>query len=121
MDEYIKLPCNSSLATSCAKSVLGSSCCDGKVAALFTEGVSSAAERELAIDKTASTVNLAPNVCVVPDMSVTVQEGEECVHEFWDHLSGEENAARHLALEEKLMTMIVLLIPSLVSLQLAES
>ena len=35
---------------------------EGRVAALSTEGVSSSAEGELAIDETASTVSLAPNV-----------------------------------------------------------
>ena len=69
---------------------------EGKVAALFTEGVASSAEGELAIDETASTVSLAPDVCVVPGVSAAVQEGEECVEEFADHLSGEETAARHL-------------------------
>ena len=32
-------------------------------------------------------------------MSAAVQEGEECVEEFVDHLSGEENAALQFALE----------------------
>ena len=77
MNKYVNPPCNSSLATSCAKSVMTGSCGEGKVAALFTEGVSSSAEGELAIDKTASTVSLAPNVCVVPEISVPVREGEE--------------------------------------------
>ena len=48
MNKYVNPPCNSSLATSYAKSVMASS--EGKVAALFTEGVSSSVERELAID-----------------------------------------------------------------------
>ena len=69
------------------------------MAALFTEGVSSSAEGELAIDETASTVSLAPNVCVVPEMSVAVQEGEECVEDFLDHLRGEESAALRFVLE----------------------
>ena len=63
MNKYLNPPCNSSLATSCAKSLMASSCDEGKVAALFTEGVSSSAEGELAIVETASTVSLAPNVC----------------------------------------------------------
>ena len=64
MNKYVNPPCNSSLATSCAKSVMASY--EGKVAALFTEGVSSSAEGELDIDETASMVSLAPNVCVLP-------------------------------------------------------
>ena len=72
---------------------------ESKVAAPFFEGVSSSAEgEELAIDDTASTVSLASIVCVVPDMSVAVQDEEECVRDFLDHLSGEEMAARHLVL-----------------------
>ena len=53
----------------------------------------------MAIDDTASTVSLAPNVCVELEVSAAVQEGEECVEEFADHLSGEESAARHLERE----------------------
>ena len=69
---------------------------EGRVTALFTEGVSSSAEAELAIDETASTVSLAPNVWVVPRVSASVEEGEECVREFVSPLSGEESAGRHL-------------------------
>ena len=68
------------------------------MAALLTEGVSSSAEGELAIDETASTVSIAPNVCVVPEMSVAVPDGEESVQDFLDHLRGEESAARHFVL-----------------------
>ena len=64
--------------------------------ALFTEGVSSSTEGELAIDETASTVSLAPNVCVVPGVSAAVKEDEECVEEFVNHVSGEESDARPL-------------------------
>ena len=92
MNKYVNPPCNSSLATSCGKSVMASSL--SKVAALFAVGVSSSAECELAIDETASTVSLSPNVCVVPGVSAAVQEGEEYVREFADHLSGEESAER---------------------------
>ena len=67
--------------------------------ALFTEGVSSSAEGELAIDETTSTVSLAPNVCVVPGVSAVVEEDEECVGEFSSPVSGEENAACHLERE----------------------
>ena len=66
------------------------------MAALFTEGVSSSGEGELALDETASTVSLAPNVCVLPGVSAAVQEGEECVEEFVKRVSGEETAIRQL-------------------------
>ena len=69
---------------------------EGKVAVLFTEGVSSSAEGELAIDEIASTVCLDPNVCVLPRVSAAVEEGEECVGEFVSPVSGEESAARLL-------------------------
>ena len=94
MGKYVNPPCNSSLATSCANSVIASS--EGRVAALFTQGVSSSAERELAIDETTPTVSLAPNVCAVPGVFAAVEEGEERVEEFVDHRSGEKSAARHL-------------------------
>ena len=69
---------------------------EGRVAALFTEGVSSSAEGELAIDETTSTVSLAPNVCVVPGVSAVLEEDEECFGEFSSPVAGEESAARHL-------------------------
>ena len=97
MNKYVNPPCNTSLATSCAKSVRASS--EGRLAGLFTEGLSSSAEGELAIDETASTVSLAPNVCVVPGVSAAVEEGEECVGEFVDLVSGEDSAVRHLEAE----------------------
>ena len=62
---------------------------EGTVAAHFTEGVSSSAEGELAIDETALTVSLAPNVCVVPGVSAAVEESEECVGDFGSPVSGE--------------------------------
>ena len=74
------------------------SCGEDKVASLFTQSVSSSAEGELAIDETASTVSLAPNVCVVSEISVAVQEGKECVQDFLDQLSGEKSAAGHFVL-----------------------
>ena len=58
--------------------------------------MSSSAEGELAIDETASAVSLAPDVCVVPGLSVPVEEGEEFVREFVSPVSGEESAERHL-------------------------
>ena len=63
---------------------------EGRVATLFTEGVSNSAEGELAIDETTSTVSLAPNVHVVPGVSAAVEEGEECVGEFSSPVAGEE-------------------------------
>ena len=99
MNRYVNPPCNSSLATFCAKFVMASSCGEGKVATLFTEGVSSSAEEELAIDEIASTVSVAPNVCFVTEMSVAEREGEECVQDFLDHLSAEVSAARQFFLE----------------------
>ena len=50
MNEYVNPPCNSSVATSRVESAMASSCDEGRMAALFTEGVSSSAEGELAID-----------------------------------------------------------------------
>ena len=50
----------------------------------------------MAIDETASTVSLTPNVCVVPGVAAAVEEREECVGEFVSPVSGEESAARHL-------------------------
>ena len=99
MNKYLYPPCNSSLATSCAKCVMATS--EGTVTSLFTDGVSSSAAGDLAIDETASTVSLAPNFCVVPVVSAAVVEGEEYVDEFVDHVSGEESAARHFVLEGK--------------------
>ena len=69
---------------------------EGRVAALFTEGCSSSAEVDLAIDESASTVSLAPNVCVVPGVCAVVEEDEECVGEFPSLVAGEESAARRL-------------------------
>ena len=97
MNKYVNPPYNSSLATSCVKSEMAIS--EGKVAALLTEVVSSTAEGEMVIYKTASTVSLAPNVCVVPGVSAAVQEGKECVEVFLDHVSGEESAAGDFVLE----------------------
>ena len=50
----------------------------------------------MAIVETTSTVSLAPNVCVVPGVSVVLEEGEECVGEFPSPVAGEESAVRHL-------------------------
>ena len=72
---------------------------ESRVAALFTESVSSSAEGESVIDETASTVSLAPNTCVVPGASAAVEEGEECVGGSASPVSGEESAVRHLEVE----------------------
>ena len=95
MNKYVHPTCISTLA----KSVVDGSCGEGRVAAPFTEGVSSFADGELIIDETASTVNLAPNVCVVPGASTALREGGECVEEFVDRLSGEKSAGPHFVLE----------------------
>ena len=68
---------------------------EGTATTPFTEGVSSAAEEELVIDENASTVSLAPNLCVVLHLTVAVREGEECIRDFLDHLSSEESASSH--------------------------
>ena len=94
MNITVNPPCNSSLATSHAKSIMAGS--EDTVAILFTESVSSSAKRELAADETSSTVSLAPIVCVVPGVSAAVEEGEECAGDFVSPLSGKESAARHL-------------------------
>ena len=61
------------------------------MAALVTEGVSSSAEGELAIDETTSTVSLVPNVRVVPGVSAVVEEDKECVGESGNAVSGNES------------------------------
>ena len=83
MNKFVNLPCKNPLATSCAKFTMASSCDEVKVAALLTEGVSSSAEVELAIDETTSTVSLAPTVCVVLGVSATVQEGKSASKGLW--------------------------------------
>ena len=64
---------------------------ESRLAALFTEGVSSSAEGELAIDETTSTVSLVPNVFVVPGVSAAVEVNEECVGQSGNAVSGEES------------------------------
>ena len=61
------------------------------MAALFTEGVSSSAEGELAIDETISSVSLVPYVRVVPGVSAVVEEHEECVGESGNAVPGKES------------------------------
>ena len=62
---------------------------ESRVAALFTEGVSSSAEGELAIDETKSTVSLVPNDRAVPGVSAVVEEDEQCIGESGNAVSGE--------------------------------
>ena len=64
---------------------------ESRLAAFLTEGVSSSAEGELAIDETTSTVSLVPNVRVVPGVFAVVEEDEECVGESGDAVTGEES------------------------------
>ena len=61
--------------------------------------MSGSAQRKRANDETASTVSLAPNVCVAPGVSTAVREAEECVEVFLDLVSGEKSAARHFVPE----------------------
>ena len=72
---------------------MASSSDEGRVTAAFTEGVSSSADWELAIDENASSVSLAPKPVVAPDLSVAVREEEESVLKFLAYLSGEESAS----------------------------
>ena len=73
-----------------------------RLAALFTEGVSSSAEGKLAIDETTSTVSLVPqpNVCVVPGESAVVEEDEECAGESGEAASGEASTVGYCEGEE---------------------
>ena len=64
LKENTNPPCNTSVATSCVESAMASPFDEGKVADPVTEGESSSAEREMAIDENASTVSLAPNLRV---------------------------------------------------------
>ena len=93
MYKYVNPPCK---VISHALHQIWMASSEGRRAALFTEGVSSSMEGELAIDETTSTVSLAPNVCVVPGVSAVVEEDEECVGEFSSPVAGEESAARNL-------------------------
>ena len=62
---------------------------ENRWATLFTEGGSSPAEGELAIDETTSTVSLMPRVCVVPGESAIVEEDEDHAGESGNAVSGE--------------------------------
>ena len=64
---------------------------ESRLAALFTEGVSSSAEGEVVIDETTSTVSLVPNVRVVPGEPAVVEVDEECVEESGNAASGDES------------------------------
>ena len=94
---------------------------EGRVAALFTEGVSTSAEGELALDETTSTVSLLPNVSVVPGVSVVVEEGEECVGDLSSPVAGEESAARHLEREADDNDSLVDIMSGITSVGVAES
>ena len=89
--KYRNPPCNSSVATSCVKYPTASSSEEGSATAPFTEGASSSTEGQLEIDESALTSSLAPNTCVVPDLSVVVQGGKKCVREYLNQLSDEES------------------------------
>ena len=79
---------------------------EGRFAVLFTEGVSSSAEGELAIDETTSTVSLAPNVCVVPGV-LRLWKKTRSVFEKLRVLLLSRKVLR-VILKEREMTMIVL-------------
>ena len=64
---------------------------ENRWATLFTEGGSSPAEGELAIDETTSTVRSMPNVCVVPGESAIVEEDGDHAGESGNAVSGEES------------------------------
>ena len=93
INNYLNPPCKSSLATSCTKS-------EWLVLRVewpfFSLRLCQVQRTELANDETASTVSLAPNLCVVRGVSAAVEEGEECVGEFVSPVTGEESAAPHL-------------------------
>ena len=91
MNRYVNPPCK---IISHALHQIRMASSESRVAALFTEGVSSSAEGELAIDGTTSTVSLAPNVCVVPGASAVVEEDEECVGEFSSPVASESSWRR---------------------------
>ena len=102
MNEYVNPPSNSLVATTCVESAKASYLDEGRAAFPFIEGVSGSADGELVMDEDASTVSLAPNPCVVPDLWVAVQEAQNCVRDFLDRQSCEKS---HLVL--RLMIMIV--------------
>ena len=64
---------------------------ENRLAALFTEGVSSSAEGELVIDETTSTVSLVANVCVVPGEPAVVEEDGDHAGESGNAVSCEES------------------------------
>ena len=64
---------------------------ENRLATLFTEGGSSPAEGELAIDETTSTVSLMASICVVPGESAVVEEEEDRAGESGNTVSGEES------------------------------
>ena len=51
------------------------------------------------MDEKASTVDLAPNPCIVPSSTVAVHEQEECIPEFLDPLKGTKSDSGHLVFE----------------------
>ena len=73
MNKYVNPPCNSSLATCCAKTEWLVLRVEWPPSSLR---VGHFQQRGLAIDETASTVSLAPSVCVVPGASAAVEERE---------------------------------------------
>ena len=80
---------------SCTKSVRTSSCGDARVATLFTGRSVKFCWGGVGNRWDCFIGQSSPNVCVVPEIFVAVREGEECVQDFLDQLSGEESAVRH--------------------------
>ena len=80
---------------------------ESRLAALFTEGVSSSAEGELTNDETTSTVSLVPNVRVIPGESAVVEEDEECVEESGDVLRLPRRALLVITKEREITTIVL--------------
>ena len=79
----INPPCNRSLAASSVALSIASSSDDGRETAPVTEDVLSSAETEFVIKEDASTISLARNPCVLPDLFVAVREGENVSATSW--------------------------------------
>ena len=71
---------------------MASSSDEGRVTTPITDGLSSSTEGELAIDQDASIVSLASSPRAVPDLTVAVRTGADCIRDFLHHVSGNEGA-----------------------------
>ena len=90
-------PCNNSIATSCVDSLKTSSSDEGRLTAPFREGVSSSAERELAIDMNGSTVSSGA-LCLI---CLWVCKKGKNVRDLLGLLSVEKSASRRQFLESE--------------------